>query len=92
MENPNYGTHAIRLLRHYPLGVDLAISAALPGDWAPLMHWKVGSAAGLEYSERVRFRYAADGERCGGIAGFARPPPHATSARLQRGGRYAFEK
>ncbi|CAJ2753795.1 Uncharacterised protein [Burkholderia pseudomallei] len=54
-------TMAICLLRHYPLDVDIEVSAAaLPGIWATPENRRAGSAVARECQTRVSGRRDAD--------------------------------
>jgi hypothetical protein len=57
-------TVALGLLRHYPLDIDLDVSAsALPGIWAAPKHRRAGSTAGPECQRDTRGRRDADDTR-----------------------------
>lgn len=60
-------TVALRLLRHYPLDIDLDVSAAaLPGVWAAPAHRRPGSTAAPECQRGNHGKGDSDGIRSQG--------------------------
>jgi hypothetical protein len=58
---------AMCLLRHYPLDIDLEVSAAaLPGIWAAPEHRRPGSAREAEFQRGIPGQHDADDARNSG--------------------------